>query len=171
MTRRCWLPAVVLVSTSLASTLPAEEPKPRVIYEGHSSTVLSVAFSPDGKTVASAAKEPGAQVFVVALWNAETGKKIKVFKGDVNEPIRSVCFSPDGKEVARSGEYSAAAKVYDPALVAGMRIGFVALSQRCPHQGCAVPWCPSSQWFECPCHGSRFDLAEQEMLLCPRPPA
>jgi cytochrome b6-f complex iron-sulfur subunit len=31
------------------------------------------------------------------------------------------------------------------------------LSQRCPHQGCLVPWCPSSQWFECPCHGSKFD--------------
>lgn len=30
-------------------------------------------------------------------------------------------------------------------------------SQDCPHLGCAVPWCQSSQWFECPCHGSRYN--------------
>ena len=30
-------------------------------------------------------------------------------------------------------------------------------SQNCPHLGCAVPWCQSSQWFECPCHGSRYN--------------
>ncbi len=30
-------------------------------------------------------------------------------------------------------------------------------SQNCPHLGCGVPWCQSSQWFECPCHGSRYN--------------
>jgi cytochrome b6-f complex iron-sulfur subunit len=30
-------------------------------------------------------------------------------------------------------------------------------SQSCPHLGCAVPWCQTSQWFECPCHGSRYN--------------
>jgi cytochrome b6-f complex iron-sulfur subunit len=30
-------------------------------------------------------------------------------------------------------------------------------SADCPHLGCAVPWCQSSQWFECPCHGSRYN--------------
>jgi Rieske Fe-S protein len=34
-----------------------------------------------------------------------------------------------------------------------------ALSQKCPHLGCKVPFCDSSGRFECPCHGSRFDLA------------
>ena len=33
-----------------------------------------------------------------------------------------------------------------------------ALSQRCPHLGCRVPFCESSGHFECPCHGSRFDI-------------
>lgn len=33
--------------------------------------------------------------------------------------------------------------------------GFMALYHRCVHLGCRVPWCASSQWFECPCHGSR----------------
>ncbi len=33
----------------------------------------------------------------------------------------------------------------------------VALSWKCPHLGCRVPWCDSSQEFECPCHGSIFN--------------
>ena len=33
-----------------------------------------------------------------------------------------------------------------------------ALSQKCPHLGCRVPFCESSGHFECPCHGSRFDI-------------
>ena len=34
-----------------------------------------------------------------------------------------------------------------------------ALAQKCPHLGCRVPFCDSSGRFECPCHGSKFDLA------------
>lgn len=50
-----------------------------------------------------------------------------------------------------------AEKVYQDALLPGMEAGFVALSQKCPHLGCRVPWCLSSQWFECPCHGSKYN--------------
>jgi len=28
---------------------------------------------------------------------------------------------------------------------------------KCPHLGCRVPECSSSQWFECPCHGSQYN--------------
>jgi cytochrome b6-f complex iron-sulfur subunit len=34
---------------------------------------------------------------------------------------------------------------------------FMALYQKCVHLGCRVPWCESSSWFECPCHGSRYN--------------
>src|SRR5207253_1141949 len=40
---------------------------------------------------------------------------------------------------------------------AGMEKGYVALYQKCVHLGCRVPWCESSQWFECPCHGSKYN--------------
>lgn len=40
---------------------------------------------------------------------------------------------------------------------AGMQAGLIALYQKCPHLGCRVPTCESSQWFECPCHGSQFN--------------
>ena len=36
--------------------------------------------------------------------------------------------------------------------------GLVALYQRCVHLGCIVPWCNSSQGFECPCHGSKYNM-------------
>jgi cytochrome b6-f complex iron-sulfur subunit len=39
----------------------------------------------------------------------------------------------------------------------GFESGVVALYQKCPHLGCRVPECVSSQWFECPCHGSQFN--------------
>jgi cytochrome b6-f complex iron-sulfur subunit len=34
-----------------------------------------------------------------------------------------------------------------------------ALSEKCPHLGCRVPFCDSSGQFECPCHGSVFNRA------------
>jgi len=43
------------------------------------------------------------------------------------------------------------------AVYAGMEAGLVALYQKCPHLGCRVPECSSSQWFECPCHGSQYN--------------
>lgn len=35
--------------------------------------------------------------------------------------------------------------------------GLMALYQRCVHLGCKVPWCASAQWWECPCHGSKYN--------------
>jgi cytochrome b6-f complex iron-sulfur subunit len=35
--------------------------------------------------------------------------------------------------------------------------GLMALYQKCVHLGCRVPWCQTSQWFECPCHGSKYN--------------
>jgi cytochrome b6-f complex iron-sulfur subunit len=50
-----------------------------------------------------------------------------------------------------------AEKVYPPNIFSGMEQGYVALYQRCVHLGCRVPWCDTSQWFECPCHGSKYN--------------
>ena len=35
--------------------------------------------------------------------------------------------------------------------------GLTAVYQRCVHLGCRVPWCNSSQGFECACHGSKYN--------------
>jgi len=50
-----------------------------------------------------------------------------------------------------------ATAAYGPSVLAGMNAGLVALYQKCPHLGCRVPNCDSSQWFECPCHGSQYN--------------
>ncbi len=42
--------------------------------------------------------------------------------------------------------------------------------QRCPHLGCKPNFCETNFWFECPCHGSRFDrLGIKIALLGPAP--
>jgi cytochrome b6-f complex iron-sulfur subunit len=47
--------------------------------------------------------------------------------------------------------------LYDESLLVGMRRGLIAQYQKCPHLGCRVPQCVSSQWFECGCHGSQYN--------------
>ena len=42
--------------------------------------------------------------------------------------------------------------------------GIMPLYQRCVHLGCRVPFCASSQWFECPCHGSKYNYAGEYQL-------
>ncbi|MER7795591.1 PQQ-binding-like beta-propeller repeat protein [Streptomyces sp. NPDC097640] len=55
-------------------------------------SVLSVAFSPDGRTLA------GAGNIGVGLWNAHTGEALASW-GDT-ESVESVTFSPDGRHLA-----------------------------------------------------------------------
>ena len=42
--------------------------------------------------------------------------------------------------------------------------GIMPLYQRCVHLGCRVPFCGQSKWFECPCHGSKYNHAGEYKL-------
>jgi cytochrome b6-f complex iron-sulfur subunit len=54
-------------------------------------------------------------------------------------------------------------------VIPGMEQGIVALYQKCVHLGCKVPWCQTSQWFECPCHGSKYNrVGEKQGGPAPR---
>ena len=45
-----------------------------------------------------------------------------------------------------------------------------AMYQRCPHLGCKPNFCTTNYWFECPCHGSRYDrLGAKVQELGPAP--
>ena len=70
--------------------------KQKSTYSGHTEEVNSIAFSPDGKTLASASKDT-----TIRLWDIQTGKLMTTFTGDGKEDS-SVAFSPDGKMLASS---------------------------------------------------------------------
>ena len=64
-----------------------------VLQTGHTSTVTSVAFSPDGKQVLTGSGDKTA-----ILWEAVSGEKLRSFEGHTSI-VNSVAFSPDGKHV------------------------------------------------------------------------
>ena len=85
--------------------------------------------------------------------------------GEIAE-TREPFYVPNAKTWLRpypADALSAAEQVasYRPVL-SGMEEGIVALYQRCVHLGCRVPWCQSSQWFECPCHGSKYNAVGEK---------
>ena len=45
----------------------------------------------------------------------------------------------------------------DESLRPGLEHGLILLAEKCPHLGCRVPYCTSSGWFECMCHGTMFN--------------
>lgn len=92
------------------------------------------------------------------------GSKLRV--GKVDEIITEIkanngfLYKPEGRMWITEypkGALDKARAVYDPRVLAGMEAGVVALYQKCVHLGCRVPECVTSQWFECPCHGSQYN--------------
>ncbi len=72
----------------------------------HTGFILSVAFSPDGKYVLTGSNDHTAR-----LWDAATGKKVRVFKGH-SDGVSSVAFSPDGKFVL-TGSWDKTVRLWD----------------------------------------------------------
>jgi WD40 repeat protein len=65
--------------------------------KGHAQTVWSLAFTPDGKTLAS-----GSDDDTIRLWDVVTGKEIRTLKHENH--VFSVAFTRDGKTLASGGE-------------------------------------------------------------------
>jgi cytochrome b6-f complex iron-sulfur subunit len=97
------------------------------------------------------------------------GSKVRV--GNVDD-LKTEIADSDGFLYKAEGrlyvtEYPAAAldkakAVYTAPVLAAMEAGLSVVYQKCPHLGCRVPPCFTSQWFECPCHGSQYNLAGEK---------
>ena len=64
---------------------------------GHSDSVYSVAYSPDGQTLAS-----GSGDNTIKLWNVKTGNLLQTLKGN-SVWANSLAYNPDGKTLASGG--------------------------------------------------------------------
>ncbi|MFM6748888.1 MAG: protein kinase domain-containing protein [Dolichospermum sp.] len=73
---------------------------------GHSDWVWSVAYSPDGQTLASGSVDK-----TIKLWNVKTGNLLQTLTGHSNS-VRSVAYSPDGQTLA-SGSDDKTIKLWD----------------------------------------------------------
>ena len=108
----------VEVTAAVSNTAPPanhDEPSPGIpkpkrpdTFQGHTETVLSAAFSSDGKTLAS-----GSEDNTIKLWDVATGKERFTLKGHT-QPVWSVAFSPDGMTLA-SGSWDGTTKLWDVA--------------------------------------------------------
>ncbi|KAG8809914.1 hypothetical protein FRC18_004338 [Serendipita sp. 400] len=92
---------------SVMTGYPENWPEPPQQWQGHTSNVYSVAFSPDGCYIVSGSFDE-----TIRLWDAETGQQL-------GEPLRghtdivwSVSFSPDGRRIV-SGSLDKTIRLWD----------------------------------------------------------
>ena len=92
-------------SQSLQGSPNFRDPHLLYTYRGHSSEVDAVAWSPDGKRIASGSRDTTVQV-----WDASTGSNVLTYTGHsfygVNAiyDVNAVVWSPDGKHIASGGD-------------------------------------------------------------------
>ena len=154
-------------STELEKATP-KLPAPYVPPDPETIGVTRRQFFNRGLVALTSAGLAGFGAAVVSfLWSAPKGGfggKIDAGKlDDIKAGItlnQGFYYVPEGR--AWMTEYPAeslpkAEAIYAAPVLVGMKAGINALYQKCPHLGCRVPQCVSSQWFECPCHGSQYN--------------
>ncbi len=105
---------------------------------------------------------------IAQLWpGASEGFGNPITIGPIPDVIASIranngfLYLPEGRMYITEypvGSLEAGAPIYagTPAWP-GIQAGVKTVFQKCPHLGCRVPECGSSQFFECPCHGSVYN--------------
>lgn len=97
---------ICLLLILFAAELSSAQKPELVVQTGHSDEVRSVAFSPDGKTLASGGLDNAAK-----LWDVSTGAELRTLNGH-SDWVNSVTFSPDSRILA-SGSQDSTIKLWD----------------------------------------------------------
>ena len=89
-------PTILRVLAHIERPEAAMKADESLTLRGHKGAVTSVAFSLDGKRIASGSADE-----TVKIWDAKTGRELLTFRGH-NGLVWSVAFSPDGKRIVSS---------------------------------------------------------------------
>jgi WD40 repeat protein len=100
-------------------------------FRGHTQGIWSVAFAPDGLTLAS-----GGSDRYVRIWDIETGRLLRSLRGHTQE-IRQVAYSPDGRILA-TGSEDRTIRLWDPNTGETTRLLFT----RYDHAVCSLSFSP-----------------------------
>ena len=76
--------------------------------DGHGDCIYAVAFSPDGKTLATSSYDK-----LIKLWDVDTGQELRTLKDHI-DAVYALVFTPDGKRIV-SGSADRTVKVWDTA--------------------------------------------------------
>src|ERR1700752_4554007 len=104
---------VAITLSTYRSSDRAQECESETIFEGHQCRVQSVAFAPDGKTLASAGGEY-AVASEVFLW--DTARRAELARlAPSRDMIACLAYSPDGRALALAG-YDSSVTLWDTSI-------------------------------------------------------
>src|SRR5947199_345591 len=88
----------VCAALGVLTAVRAGDPAQPIEVRAHRAEVWCLAFSPDGRLIATCGKDKA-----VKLWDAATGKEVRTLAGHTGE-VYTPAFLPDGRSLATCGQ-------------------------------------------------------------------